>query len=157
MGGTRSDDRPCTRCWHRRRRRWRCWWIRRRFGLAAKNYFGNVDKKNVHQGYEAGIGMDDVTLIKNIGDYVKNYNDYKGRGRALAPSSVMSMPSRGAAVRCWLLPWMRPRAPTCWDCPRPRATLRSLVDFFGSDGVFNDDKLWGNRSKAKPYRQDQYF
>ena len=122
--------------------------------FAAINYFGGVDKKNVKKGFDAGVGMTDKELIANLGDYVKNAEEYGGKGQGAGAKQRGRFDAfarrRGALLAAALDEAMTSGALKL-ESTTEGTEVGSLVEFFGSDGVFNDDKLWSNKGKAKKY------
>lgn len=125
--------------------------------FAAKNYFAGVDKNNVKEGYNEGVGMTDKALIDSLTDYVKNAErgaGGKSRGKGAGPKQRGRFDAfarrRGALLAAALDEALSSGALSA-KTSTEGAELRELVDFFGSDEVFNDDKLWSNKGKAAKY------
>ena len=124
--------------------------------FAAKSYFSGVDKKNVGQGFDAGVGMSDKDLIASMQDYVKNKENYgaagKGQGAGAKQRGRFNAFARrrGALLAAALDEGMSTGVFKNLTTSQG-AELGDLVSFFSSDGVFNDDKLWSNKAKAETY------
>jgi Lysozyme like domain len=121
--------------------------------ISAISYFKNVDRTKVKDGYEEGVGMDDKTLIASIGDYIRNA-EWGGRGEGAGPKQRGRHDAfarrRGALLAAALDDAISTGALKITGTSEG-ADLRELVDFFSSDAVFDDGKLWSNKDKAKKY------
>jgi hypothetical protein len=124
-------------------------------GIAAKNYFEAKSRKNVQKGYDEGVGMTDSQLFAGMGDYIKNEapgGRHRGQGAGDKQRGRFDAFARrrGALLAAALV-----EAQQSGDLKLMSSTesaeVADLVNFFGSDDVFKDDKLFSNKTKVGPY------
>ena len=121
--------------------------------FAAINYFKGVDAKNVADGYSEGVGMTDKVLIDSIQDYVKNAKvGLKGEGAgAKQRGRFDAFARRRGSLLASALDEAQSTGKFTNLSTQDATELGELVAFFGSDGVFDDSKLWSNKSRAEKY------
>ena len=121
--------------------------------FAAKNYFGTRNKKDVAGGFDEGTGMTDAQLIRSLGDYVKNRKTGR-RGEGAGPKQngrFDAFASRRATLLAAALDESMQTGVLKPGTMAEADELVELVNFFQSEGVFDDNKLWSNKARAAPY------
>ena len=120
--------------------------------IGAIHYFKGIDKKNVEQGFTAGIGMSDKDLIASMGDYLKNAKiGLKGEGAGAKQRGRFDAFADGAPLLAAALTDAQETGAFPSSSTTEGTELANLINFFSSDGVFDDGKLWSNKAKAEPF------